>query len=74
MATLKIKDRFCYFTHDNSELLSKCIRGVRGIHDHLDTMNNYNSINTCKPVYVDCDVHTMVSPIFVEYHFRGLRY
>lgn len=52
---LRIKERFWFFTHDNSELLLKCVREVRRIYDHLDTMNNENSIKTCRPVYVGYD-------------------
>lgn len=44
---LRIKERFWFFTHDNSKLLLKCVREV---------MNNENSLKTCRPVYVGYEV------------------
>lgn len=57
VSTLIIKDRYCSFTHENSELLCKRIRAVRDIHDHFDITNNDNSVKTCKPVPVGCEVY-----------------
>lgn len=56
MATFEDKSKIWFFTHDNSELLCKCVLEVRRIYDHLDTVNNENYIKTCRPVYVGYEV------------------